>query len=332
MIAGLVVLSMPLLTLQSRMLTSEIGTACGRDADRLRLVALVAPRPAHGTALAAVDAAIAIAALAAGSVLGVLRRRRPARPRRAASARSRPPAAPRGAAPVTALVRRERMFEHVPAVIATLVATALVGLLTYQLYELKTPVPGIFPPAREVFGKAIVSDGCWSWALGGLWRPDDDLRNIFDSSFEQIAYGTFPWGVLAPIAIAGLVRAEDSSAARPERSRSRGPVGAWIAGEVFQRKVGFTLFAGFPALAIAVGVWIDSLHGSPARAARPDDDQGLPHGMILVGLFFVLAVLDPRQGHAVVRRSHHVAARRERLRSSTPRRRACCGSRPSCGS
>ena len=288
-IAGLIVLSMPLLTLQSRMLTSEIGTACGASLIVYALVALAGLGTARGAALAAVDAAVAIAALTCGSVLGfygggaLLGLVVPIGAFAAAGGL--------GVPAVAALVRRERMLAHVPALLATLVVTALVGLLAYQLYELKTPAPGIYPPAREMFGKAIVSDGCWSWALGGLWRPDDDLRNIFDSSFEQIAYGTFPWGVLAPIAIAGLLRAED----KPRRAAGALALawagGAWIAGEAFQRKVGFTLFAGFPALAIAVGVWIDSLHTSHTRPTTPDDDRGLPHGMILAGLLFLLAVI-----------------------------------------
>ena len=37
---------------------------------------------------------------------------------------------------------------------------------------------------------------------------------------------------------------------------------------MFERKVGFTLWAGFPALAIAVGVWIDSILVRPARDAQ----------------------------------------------------------------
>ena len=45
-----------------------------------------------------------------------------------------------------------------------------------------------------------------------MWRPEDDLRFSFDSTFEQIAYGTFPWGILGPVAIAALI-------ASPQRNR-----------------------------------------------------------------------------------------------------------------
>jgi hypothetical protein len=144
------------------------------------------------------------------------------------------------------------------------------------------------PPAREVFGKAIIPDGCYSWALGGIWRPEDDLRMIYDSTFEQIAYGTFPWGLIAPIAMAALLTAADP------RRKLLGAVtlawagAAWVAGEVFQRKVGFTVYAGFPALAIAVGAWLD---GVLARRAHGEPDA-MPPGAKLIALFALLGMLD----------------------------------------
>ncbi len=287
-IAGLIALSMPLLTFQSRMLTSEIGTACGATLIVYALVAMSRLGAAYGTALAAIDAMISIAALTLGSMLGfygggaLLGLVVPIGAFAAAGGL--------GVPAVRAALKRERILPHVPPLIAALVASGLVGLLAYQLYELKAPVPGMMPPAREVLGKAIVPEGCWSWALGGLWRPDDDLRMIYDSTFEQIAYGTFPWGVLAPIAMAMLLRSDDHD------QRGAGAItlawagGAWIAGEAFQRKVGFTLYAGFPALAIAVGVWFDALLARRAKEgadAAPKRD----HTLILIGLFGFLAVL-----------------------------------------
>lgn len=287
-IAGVVVLSMPLLTFQSRMLTSEIGTACGATLIIYALVAMSRLGAAYGTALAAVDAAISIAALTLGSMLGfygggaLLGLVVPIGAFAAAGGL--------GVPMVRAVFKRERFLPHVPAMIAALVAAALLALLAYQLYALETPVPGMMPPARQVLGKAIVGGGCWSWALGGLWRPDDDLRMIYDSAFEQIAYGTFPWGVLAPIAMAMLLRSDDKD------ERTAGAIalawagGAWIAGEAFQRKVGFTLYAAFPALAIAVGVWFDALLSRRAKG-DPEASPRHNHGLILVGLFAFLGVL-----------------------------------------
>ena len=282
-IAGLVALSMPLLVLQSRMLTSEIGTACGGALLVYSLVALGRLGRAHGTALAAVDAAVSIAALVAGGYLGfhgggaLLGLAVPIGAVAAA-----------GGLGVPAIMRRERVLAAVPVILATAVTAALLGIAIYQIYSLKTPTPGMMPPPRTVFGKAIVSDGCWSSALGAVWRPDDDLRMIFDSMFEQIAYGTFPWGVLAPIAMIGLLYAPAKDQRDAGAITLAWAAGAWLACEVWERRVGFTLYAGFPALAVAIGVWIDDILARRSRGDR----EAMPGGMMLVGLFFAVGVLD----------------------------------------
>jgi len=181
--------------------------------------------------------------------------------------------------------------------IATLAVGGLVAVLAYQLFSLDEPQPGLTPPQRALLGKAIVATGCYSPVLGGMWRPEDDLRYSFDSTFEQIAYGTFPWGVLGPIAMFALL------SSRNHRRRMLGGLtlawgaGAWIAAELFQRKVSFTLYAGFPALAIAIGVWLDGVLRARGRdgESTDDSDEGseLPSGaLMLVGLFVLLAVVN----------------------------------------
>lgn len=283
LLAGLIVLAMPLLALQSRMLTSEIGTACGGALLVYSLLALGRLGSAYGTALAAVDAAVSVGALSVGGYLGfhgggaLLGLVVPIGACAAA-----------GGFGVGPMIRREKFLAAIPALIATLVAIGLLALLVYQLYELKTPKPGMMPAPRVLFGKAIVADTCWSSALGGMWRADDDLRMVFDSMFEQIAYGTFPWGVLAPIAMVALLGSTDKDQRTAGAVTLAWGAGAWIACEIFQRKVGFTLYAGFPALAVAIGVWLDDVL---TRRAAGDKDA-MPGGMILVGLFFVIAVID----------------------------------------
>jgi hypothetical protein len=297
LLAAIAVLSMPLLVLQARMLTSELGTAAGAALIVYALVALSRPYRGRGALPAALDALGATAALAAGVWLGflgggaLLGLAVPLGAFAAASAL--------GVPFVRAAIRRRPVLPELPAVVATLAAAGLLGLLAWQIYDVKDPHPGIVPQARQIFGQAIVPEGCWSWALGGVWRPEDDLRYIFDSTFEQIAYGTFPWGVLAPLAMAALLRDPE-----PDR-RFAGALAlawagaAWIATEAFQRKVGGALWAGFPALALAVGVWFDALL---ARRGRGDAEPG-PAGSggpgvpttaaaLLAGLFFVLAVVD----------------------------------------
>jgi hypothetical protein len=175
------------------------------------------------------------------------------------------------------------------AALAALAALGLIALLAHQLYDLKAPYPGLTPPsARELLGKAIVPDGCYSWALGAIWRPEDDLRFIYDSALEQIAYGTYPWGVLAPIAMAGLLGAADARRRRAGALTLAWAGAAWIATEAFQRKVGFTVYAGFPAMAIAVGAWLDGVLAGRARG----EPGAMPSGGRLIALFAVLGILD----------------------------------------
>ncbi|HEY5924985.1 MAG TPA: glycosyltransferase family 39 protein [Kofleriaceae bacterium] len=304
LVTGLVLLSMPLLVFQSRQLTSEIGTAAGATFIIYGLLAL--SRPARRwwldipVSLLALVVGCVVAFLSGGALLGLVV---PLVAFAAAGKLGVPFAIDVGRAARNGALRlakrvapklavgRERWDyatnDNWPAFVATLLAIGVVGALAYQLYSLVEPQPGMTPPQRALFGKAIVATGCWSSALGALWRPDDDLRYSFDSTFEQIAYGTFPWGILGLVAMAGLIASSDA------RQRLIGALtlawagGAWIAAEVFQRKVGFTIYSGFPAIAIAIGVWLDA-----ALAGRVRDRSALPKGALLVGLFVVLAILD----------------------------------------
>ena len=313
LVAGVVVLSMPLLVLQSRMLTSDIGTACGASLVVYGLVSLHWPPPVSplrglGSRLAmyvvgvlALAAGIVIGFLAGGALLGLLV---PLGAVAAAGKLGIPFVIDTGkAAYNTALaigqrrqarwsIGRTRLAYHggnyAAAFVATLAVIALVAALAYQLYELSPPHPGITPPVRRIGNVAIVPEACWSWLLGGVWRAEDDLRFVFDSSFEQIAYGTYPWGLLAPVAMLLLVR-DDDPARRWAGALTLAWAGAaWIAAETFHRKVGVSIWAGFPALAVAIGVWLD---GVLARRARGDGSV-VPAAAMLIGLFLFFGVVD----------------------------------------
>jgi hypothetical protein len=285
-VTAIVLLAMPLLTLQARMLTSEIGTACGGALIVYGLVALGELRRGRAIGWATLDAALAIAAIAAGGWLGF-----------SAGGALLGWLVPLGAvaaaasfgAPLRAAIRDKASIA--PALVglaATLGAVAVAALLAHQLFDLKPVYPGLTPPpARELLGTAITPSGCYAWALGGTWRAQDDLRMVFDSSFEQIAYGSFPWGLIAPIAMAALLASRDASKRRLGAIALAWAAAAWVAGEVFQRKVGFAVYAGFPALAIAVGGWLDAMFAGRARG-EPD---AMPPGARLIGLFAVLGAL-----------------------------------------
>lgn len=286
LVAAAVVLAMPLLTLQSRMLISDIGTACGGALIVYALVALARLRTTRGPVVALVDAGVSAAALAVGGHLGfhgggaLLGLVAPIGAIAAAGGL--------GVPAVRAALRRERVLPHVPALLATLIVSGLVAALAYQLYQLVAPAPGMTPPGRELFGKAVVADGCWSSLLGAVWRADDDIRAIFDSTFEQIAYGTFPWGVLAPIAMAALLHDRDHDRRAAGAITLAWAAGAWIAAEAFARKVGFSVYAGFPALAVAIGVWLDAVLSRRARGER----DATPAGFLLLGLFVLIAIVN----------------------------------------
>jgi hypothetical protein len=319
-LTALVLLAMPLLVFQSRQLTSEIGTAAG---GALILYGLVALGRTRGLVVGLADAIVAVAAIVAGVVVGfasggallglvvpigafaaagalgvpgfVTLWRAVARAAFALVRKLRPRAAiGRGAVAIAAA--ETPVVEQIKAVVATLALAGVVGALAYQLYDLvrvEDLPPGNNSPLRQVFGHAIVPSKCWSSTFGAILRSEDDLRFIYDSTFEQIAYGTFPWGVLAPIAIAALVMGKDRGRRQLGALALAWGGGAWIATEVFQRRVGFTLYGGFPALALALGTWLDGVFAPRpigANGAEPDEGRSRA-SRLLVASFAVLAVL-----------------------------------------
>ena len=290
LLASLIALSMPLLALQSHQLTSEIGTAAGGS---LIIYGLLALGTRGKTVLwTAVDSLVALLSLAGGLALAfagggaLLGWLVPIGGFAAAGAL--------GAPVITGLVRRKKFTAlDVKALVAALVTLWIVGWLAHQLYDLVLlwDLEPTHPNSlRQIADHAIVPSRCWSSALGGLWKPEDDLRYIYDSTFEQIAYGTFPWGVLAPIAMFSLIAAKDGEHRMVGALALAWAGGAWIACEAFQRRVGFTLDPAFPAMAIAVGAWLDGV--LVARARGEGESAALPINALLVGIFVALAVLD----------------------------------------
>jgi hypothetical protein len=306
---GLICLSFPLLSLQARQLTSEIGTPTGATLIVFGLT--FALRPAVKLWLI-VDAIASAAALAigtwlafysGGALLGVLV---PVGAVAVASCfgwvairETGYHAARGGLAAFARVTKSPRRHLRGPAreplglagwlpaivgVLATAGAIALIVILAVQMYDLRDPIPG----TRALWGKSIVPSECYSTALGGLWSFNDDLQATYDVAFEQIAFGTFPWGIAAPIAIGALLLSR-------ERERRYAGVlalawagGSWLATVAFQRKVGFTIYAGFPAMALAIGLWLDQLLDKLWSAET--DEEG-PRIGLLAGLWVALGAI-----------------------------------------
>ncbi len=324
-LTAIALLAMPLFALQARMVTSDIGTSCGGALIIYGLVAVATSRRGRGpgwvwwwildlvVAAAAIGVGscigfhgggalfgllVPIGAFAAASNLGVRELGDPSSHGRRVDALLGLLAVAL-AVGITLSILGDRVplaivlgcvgvgfLRHRPGLLATAGSIVLVALLAEQMYALRDPASGVGPSARQVLGAAVVPDGCWSTLLGGLWRPDDDLRAPFDSMFEQIAYGTLPWGVLAPIAILSLLHGGDRGRRFAGALSLAWGAAAWIASETFARKVGFNVYAGFPSLALAVGVWLDDVIDQRSRGERPH------LGLLLLALFLVLAVVD----------------------------------------
>ena len=293
-LAGFIALSFPLLILESRQLTSEIGTAAGAALMVYGFVAIAKPTVGRwrwldiGSAIVAIIVGTLLAFAGGGALLGLL-------PPLLAIALGA-----RGAivGSVRRLMRRtgkDKIAHDVSVGAAALTLLALGGALFVafklftQVYAVREPVAGHL----SLFGRTLAPRDCWSTALGGLWRNDDDLRSTFDSSFEQIGFGTFPWGIAAPIAISMLLFNGDHKRRDIGRLTLLWAGLSWLATITFQRKVGFSIYAGFPAMAVALGVWFDDL-ATPRDVVDKNEPEPTSRraNTLLLGLFIVLGVFN----------------------------------------
>ena len=299
-IAALTLMSFPLWTLQARMLTGELPGAVGGALLIYALVVMVAPRRGSPAALA-IDLLVAAAALAlgghlafhgSGALVGLL-------PPLAAMAFAGAFARPELVAGLRALwarIDRKRvrpagppvdLWRATAIVVASVATVALAAWIADQVFKLGPRTVG----TREIGGKSILTTDCWSTEIGGLWRKDDALTVTYDSLFEQAGFGMFPAAGLVLVALGGLV-----SGAIGARRRLAGALvfawaaGAWVAGEVFARKVGVVVWTGFPAGAVAVGLFVDELYQRRADAAG-DPDRYRAVAWSLVGLTVLLATV-----------------------------------------
>jgi 4-amino-4-deoxy-L-arabinose transferase-like glycosyltransferase len=288
--AAVVFMTFPLIVFQSRQLMSDIGAVTGSSLMMLGLVGLAWPHRGRAhtrlwgypidVALVAVGATLAyfsaalflgvfvpLAAVAVASIAGIF--------------------AIHGDESRSTEARWGRA--HLATVGALCVIAALVcfAVVFYHVYDWRDPVPG----TRQIFGQSFIPTEQYIETLGGKWRLRDDLSSNFDSLFEQIAYGAFPWSVLAPIAIAHLMMGP-----RTGRSTWAGyvvvawAVIGWVVATVMIRKVGPVLYPALGAMALAIGIWLDRLLASRKRAddGSSASSEGLPVRMPLIALALLL--------------------------------------------
>ena len=175
-------------------------------------------------------------------------------------------------------------------VLATIASAGVAVWLAVEIFELVPRTVG----TRALFGKSIVTSECWSHAVGGIWRTQDDLLKTYDSAFEQAGFGMFPWAPLIPVALAAL-----AGGMLGDGRRRAGvillawSVAGWIVTTVFQRKVGHALYPAVPAGALAIGLFVDGLWRQrtatePASAGSRADYNAT--GWMLIGLIFAAGI------------------------------------------
>lgn len=329
-LCGLLLLSFPLLVLQARQLTGELGTAAGATLALYGLVSLRLPGASLARALRGSPAAptlqraawhlmddvLSLAALALGLALGVLgggvllgvvvplgayaaatgvgtgalaAGLRWLRRAALGALRTLAPRRAIGRAAAPRLDDGAATWLGVKSLAAAVVALGALLVLVDQAIDLAPLEPG----TRQVLGRSLVPTQCYSPWLGGIWQGADDLRVLYDSVFEQVAFGTYPWGLLAPLAMAGLLLGAERGARRGGALALAWAAAAMLATAAFQRKVGFALYAAFPALALAPALWLDRALAASADGAAPAPREapGALAYPLLVALFFALGAL-----------------------------------------
>jgi hypothetical protein len=189
--------------------------------------------------------------------------------------------------------RRQRVrLAGVAALALGVAVVALVWVLA-AVFELRDPIPG----DRALLGYSIVSSNDYVAPLGGVWLQSEDARATFNTLFERIAYGLFPWSALAPIALVHL-----AMGLRRGRATWAGFVPlawalvAWVVATLMARKVGPTHYPALTAVALGIGMWLDHVlaareQAAAAPAADAAGDDPIAVRLPLVALFVLLGAL-----------------------------------------
>jgi 4-amino-4-deoxy-L-arabinose transferase-like glycosyltransferase len=275
--AAIALLGSPLFVFQARQLIGDIGAVSGSAIAMYGLVGLAWPAAERKRWQLPVDLALAAVGLllglfSAGLFVGVFV----------------PLAAAAGAAALFAPARR---FAFACGGVAAAVAILLVGMI----FHLEPAQPG----ARALFGKMLVAAKDYLPWLGGAWRSGDTpVSATFDVIVNQVAFGFFPWSALAPVAVLRLaVVRERDRATFGGVAMLAWALAAYVATSLWVRAIGDVRYPALPALAVALGVFLDDLLAAKVEGdslRMPDADAGLRIGAVFVVMAALILALDTR--------------------------------------
>ena len=114
----------------------------------------------------------------------------------------------------------------------------------------------------------VVATLCIAGVLsaGESWRAEPRTMG-WDVALEHVAFGAFPWIVLAPMALAHVVETEDPKRRFAGWLAFSWTLLAWVATTLLTLKSGPVTFPALPALAFAVAVWSDDVYTAQHRPA-----------------------------------------------------------------
>jgi len=174
---------------------------------------------------------------------------------------------------------------------ATIAMVAFLGSLAYFVFEVFDWVSakdGEF----SIFGKTFHTSKDYQNLLAGVWKQEGSLKFNFNSLFEQVAFGMFPWVCLAPIAAFRMAQG-GGPGTNPLGARMLFAWSAitWVLCSIALRKIGPVQYAAVPALAVAMGIWIDELWTARRESIKTGEQSAIRLSPPLIALFVFFAAI-----------------------------------------
>ena len=172
-------------------------------------------------------------------------------------------------------------------------AIAVLAVCARMVFHLEPAQPG----ARALFGQMLVPTTTYLPWLGGVWRLGEaPVEKSFEFIVTQVAFGMFPWSAIAPVAVLRLAfpRGRDRFAWGGALILVWALVG-YLAAALWVRAVGDVRYAALPAIALAVGFFLDDLLGSRLEgddARLPEASRGLPVAAVFIFLAALILSID----------------------------------------